>query len=295
MPQTALRLYSLICRYAVDIALLSNIKTYIRMCRQAFFLTPTGATFQAFSNCVVGNKCLTVALSSRSDKVISFSRLLLLTPLFVFAQTMAVAQIEIEPISRTSHIIQQEPTSCSLSDGEFIVRLTGGPKRGRNSNHYISSGWLTVRGVKASVLLQMSRKQCRVHVLEGTVVIRNQLDRSVVKVCSGTAYETTRLSMPAAQDQFEERIDAANSLPLFETSQSQTVLYSLRDIEGAKRPGAIKAEIVSPPTITNYQVGSSVASLMPIPPELVAHFPPNGIMAPRSNAPAIASQVRLSE
>ena len=131
----------------------------------------------------------------------------------------------------------------------------------------------------------------------------------------GSAYETL-LTRNAAADivavpprtpatAFEAIVDKNSCLPAYQTSKARTVLYRLsaaalkdsrfapmlddKQLQALPAHQTPQAHIVSPPTVLSYDIGARLADCMPIPPQLVQHFPPSGIM-PQETADELVAE-----
>lgn len=183
------------------------------------------------------------------------------------------------------------PALCdeaSTPAGESELELSRAEhKKGTSGRTFHRLQWLTLSSITGgSVLIQESKHQCRIHVLKGTAIVRSELDRSILKVSAGTVYDSVRKPGSVVQSSaFKDMTDGTTGFAVFETTTSRTALLLMAN---STRPNELRAEILSPPTIRNYEVGEATLKRMPIPPHLVSHFPPTGVIPNR--AEAIANQ-----
>jgi hypothetical protein len=160
-------------------------------------------------------------------------------------------------------------------------------KKGGSGRTFHRLQWLTLSSITGgAVLIQENKHQCRIHVLKGTAIVRSELDRSILKVSAGTVYESVRKAGGSVQyNSFKDLTDGSTGFAVFETTTSRTALLLMAS---TGKPNELRAEILSPPTIRNYEVGEATLKQMPIPPQMVSHFPPSGVIPDR--AEAIANQ-----
>jgi hypothetical protein len=110
-----------------------------------------------------------------------------------------------------------------------------------------------------------------VRVLAGSVIVRNHLDRSVIRIGAGTSYEI----IASAQGHREPQAfvsQAAEMMALFETKTNTSFLY------GMEKDKPAKAEIINPPCSHSYWIGSVAARRFPMSQMLAMHFPPAGVV-----------------
>lgn len=176
------------------------------------------------------------------------------------------------------------PISAAAAEGGNLLHLAGGKDKG--DRKWVRTEYLAVRAEKeAQVKIDERKSQCRVYVVRGTCIIRNEIDRSVLKLVAGTTYETTRKS-----DQSEDHAtrpssdlpDRCKRVRMFDTKLNTTTVFVPTKSKG-------RCEMISPPSLMSYSIGESAEALMPIPPDLVAHFPPSGVVA--DQADTIATKI----
>lgn len=240
------------------------------MPRQAFFSSLIVSRFTAFPIDLLETIALRLRSPLQGPKLAGIVRPAFVLALFALAQTSVACADELIKLNVRGH---------------------------KNKYELIQEAWLTVKTDRSAqiVVQRNSASVRRICVLEGTVNVRNAIDKSVIKLSAGGVYQSELkddrlaplvVASAKADIETQDLIDGDSALPVFETSKCSTVLLKLKDAEKKK----LKAEIVSPPSNMNYEIGADVWKIAPLPPHLVHEFPPSGIMQYRTSSQAIAGE-----
>lgn len=203
------------------------------------------------------------------------------------------------PSQIEAHSIQSDPISptanCArITRGKYAINIRKG-----SGNNFICTPWLEIRSPDALVAVQSGSKFCQVVVLRGTATIKNTLEKHIVRVSANGVYqsrlqdnESNSATNGAAPLLLENLINLRSERPVFATARTLTTIgqvsrsalqissfapYADCRTFTAKSKEKI-ASIISPPTLMTYEIGPDVAKSMPILPELLHNFPPNGII-----------------
>jgi hypothetical protein len=194
---------------------------------------------------------------------------------------------------------QQSPDGkvVQIESGQYLISIDGLAKE----QSFVTTPFLVVRSNSARLLVQVSERLCQVSVLSGSAVIKNTIERHIVQLHKGVVYACELRGGVSHAASFENVAEPSSWMPLFQTVRCRTMLATIapaalnsgpfvhlldtHDLTEPSNKTLAGTEIVSPPTMLNYEIGEQVAKLMPLSPVLRQHFSPSGIV------PATTSQL----
>lgn len=214
-----------------------------------------------------------------------------------------------------------------LLGGEMLYQLD--KKRKKKDEYYVWTKLIQARMRGTTVLFQSEGPTTRVTVLEGCADILNRLDKSVIRIKPGVVVQVTDKSgvssAPGSNVRTTE-ITSGPAIQVFDTPSSSTSVFkadttgllkhalvgdfamplpSLSLVQdalgGAGLPSQVApmnlssvTEIVAVPKSVTYSLGPQIGTAIPLPPSLIAEFPPLALPASTS-APGISSSTGLPE
>lgn len=147
---------------------------------------------------------------------------------------------------------------------------------------YASAKWLSVKSDRdAQVIIAESDSSTAIRILSGSVVLRNLLDRSVIRLSAGMGYEFNYQPDPEKRAPAAFVKDATEAIALFESKSNTSYLYRMADTK-------FRAEIINPPTLSSYLLGDIAATKLPMTKLVSMHFPPAGVVVWHQPAQVLA-------